>query len=157
MTLVFVSFLSAKMLECFDLLVMSVGASEVLYMLFLVGGIADMDSSWHYCMNNCFLDNILYCTCGINRPCGCKLSQTYLSCPSSDFVSCPFHHVTLILPLSYDFLPFVSQCSPRLGGSQLAQQRPRTTWMTSWWSTASPCSRGTWACLTETSTGKLFF
>lgn len=45
MTLVFVSFLSAKMLECFDLLVMSVGASEVLYMLFLVGGIADMDSS----------------------------------------------------------------------------------------------------------------
>lgn len=39
----------------------------------LVGGIADIGSSWHHCMNNCFLDNILYCTCGINQPSPCRL------------------------------------------------------------------------------------
>lgn len=62
-------------------------------MLFLVGGIADMGSSWHHCMNNRFLDNVLYCTCGINQPCGCRPSQPCIE---------------LALPVILSLVPFIA-------------------------------------------------
>lgn len=51
-------------------------SSVVKYILFLVGGVAGIGSSWHHCMNS-FFDSILYCRYGIKYQ---PFIDLYLTC-----------------------------------------------------------------------------